>query len=213
VQGATGDAISLSEAANIASNFRGTITNNTIGTTGVTNSGSSQGAAISLLHVGDGTSTHAVTGNIIRQINGAQAILIQGGDASAGNGTMNVTVTGNDIQQEGNTVNAARHAIALVAGTVAGDGHAFCIDVGGVGPLFNNVVNFNTSSAGNDNRISLKEAFNTTVQLPGYTGGSFDLAAISAYLLGRNTASFATAVTGTFGFTNTSPPGAACPQP
>jgi hypothetical protein len=219
VQGATGAAIAVNESSTLASVFHGTINNNTIGAAGTANSGSSAGAAISLTHLGAGTGTHAVTNNIIRQINGTDAIIMQGGDASGsgGNGTMNVTITGNDIQEEGNTINAARQAITLNAGTVAGDGHAFCVDIGGVGALLNNIVNYNASSVGNDNRILLNEVFATTVRLPGYAGANNDVAAVAAYLLGRNTASRATALdnvsAGGFGFLDTTPPSSGCPQP
>lgn len=217
LQGARGAAIALHELSTVSSLFHGTINNNTIGTSGSANSGSSLGDAITLQHFGAGTSTHAVTNNIIRQVNGSEAILIQADSGTGGSGTMNVTATGNDIQQAGSTVNSARNAITLLAGTQPGDAHAFCIDIGGAGLLMNNIVNFNTASAGNDNRMTLTEVFLTSVRMPGYTGANNDVAAVSTYLLGRNTASRATVLdnvtAGGSGYLNTIPAGSACPQP
>ena len=218
VVGSTGAAIAVDEASNLASIFHGTISNNVIGTTGVANSGSSQGSGISVIHLGAGTSTHSITNNVIRQINGIQAILLQGGDASAsgGNGTFNATVTGNDIQEAGTTLNSGRSAIILTAGTGSGDGHQFCVDIGGAGGLKNNIVNFNTASAGNTNRIRPNQRFSTTVRMPGYGGANNDNAAVATYLLGRNTATQVVAsnsvATGGGGYVNTVG-GAACPQP
>jgi hypothetical protein len=171
-----------------------------------------------VIHLGAGTSTHLISNNVIRQVNGIQAILIQGGDASGsgGNGTMNTTVTGNDIQQEGATANSGRSAIILTAGTGSGDAHLFCIDIGGAGALKNSITNYNTVSPGNDNRIRPNQQFLTTVRFPGYAGANNDNAAVSAYLLGRNTAARVAAAnsvaTGGGGYVNT-PGGAACPQP
>ncbi|HEX8903599.1 MAG TPA: Ig-like domain-containing protein, partial [Longimicrobiaceae bacterium] len=215
---ATGAAIAVDEASNLASTFHGTISNNVIGASGVTNSGSSQGSAVSVIHLGAGTTTVNVTNNVIRQINGIQAILLQGGDASAsgGDGTFNTTVTGNDIQEAGSTLNSGRSAIILTAGTASGDGHQFCADLGGSGGLKNNIVNFNTASAGNENRIRPNQRFETTVNMPGYTGANNDNAAVATYLLGRNTATQVVAsnsvATGGGGYVNTAS-GAACPQP
>ena len=218
VNGATGAAIAVDEASNVASSFQGRITGNFIGTAGSTNSGSSQGSGISMVHLGAGTSTHLVSNNTIRQINGSQAILVQGGDAtgSGGNGTMNTTITGNNIQEAGATANTGRSAIILTGGTGTGDGHLFCWDVGGAGALANSITNFNTASPGNDNRIRPNGRFVTTERMPGYTGANNDNAAVSTYLLGRNTASRVAAANnvsvGGAGYVNT-PGGAACPQP
>ncbi|HEX8906809.1 MAG TPA: hypothetical protein VF771_18305, partial [Longimicrobiaceae bacterium] len=216
-RGAAGAALTVQKGAGTGSST-GTIAGNTIGVSGVANSGSTQGTGISVIHLGAGTSTHAITNNVLRQINGSSGMLLQVGDAvaSGGNGTYNVTVTGNDIQQEGTTINSGRSAITLTSGTATGDGHLVCADIGGAGALANNIVNFNTSSAGNDNRIRPNQRFLTTVRMPGYTGANNDNAAVATYLLGRNTASRVLASnsvsSGGGGYVNT-PSGAACPQP
>jgi Big-like domain-containing protein len=217
LQGALGAALTVQKGAGTGTSA-GTIANNTVGVSGVTNSGSSQGTGISVIHLGGGTSTHAITNNVLRQINGTSGVLLQVGDAlaSGGNGTYNVTVTGNDIQEAGSTSNSGRNAITLTAGTATGDGHTICADIGGAGALANNIVNFNTASAGNDNRIRPNQRFLTTVRMPGYTGANNDNTAVANYLLGRNTASRVLASnsvsSGGGGYVNT-PSGAACPQP
>ena len=208
---AVGAAIALDEAGAISSNFRGTLSENTIGVSGVANSGSAQGSAISVIHLGAGTSTHSITNNVIRQVNGSQAVLLQIGDATrGGNGTFNATVTGNNIQEEGSTANSGRHAIAVTAGTGSGDGHLMCVNLGGAGGLANAVSNFGA------NRIRPNQRFATTVRMPGYGGANNDNTAVANYLNGRNSGTTAVPAnsvsTGGGGYVNT-PGGAACPQP
>jgi hypothetical protein len=214
VQNSVGAAIAIDESGSFAGTLKGTMTGNTIGTSGVANSGSSQGSAISVIHAGAGTSTHAITSNIIRQVNGSQAILLQIGDAAAGggNGTYNATVNGNNIQEAGATLNSGRHAIAVTVGTITNDAHQACIDLG-----TNTITNFNTASAGNENRIRGQQRFLTTVRLPAYTGLNNDNTAVQNYWVARTTATRALVANnvagGGGGFVNTSPAGSACPQP
>lgn len=212
-RGAAGAAVAVDESGSLVGNVSGTIDNNQIGASGVTNSGSSQGSGIFVQQAGAGTSTTRVSNNTIRQINGTQAILIQASDASAGggNGTLNATVIGNNIQEEGSLA-ATRTAMNFNIGTVAGDAHTVCLQIGGSGAEENSITNFDS------NRYRVQHRFNTTVRMPGYAGGAYDVAAVGSYLTPRNdiggqalTNNSTSSGTGG-GFQNTAG-GASCPQP
>lgn len=212
-RGAAGAAIAVDESGSVVGNVSGTIDNNQIGAAGVTNSGSSQGSGIFVQQAGAGTSTTRVSNNTIRQINGTQAILIQVSDASAGggNGTLNATVVGNNIQEEGSLA-ATRTAMNFNIGTVSGDAHTACLQIGGTGAEENSITNFDT------NRYRVQHRFNTTVRMPGYGGGQYDVTAVGSYLTPRNdiggqalTNNTSSSGTGG-GFQNTAG-GASCPQP
>jgi hypothetical protein len=220
VTGTNGTAISADKVLG-GVNLNGTIANNTIGTSGVPNSGSGTGIAIFASHTGSNVTTTRISNNLIRQINGSAsgAITVITGDdpGGGGSGTMNATVTGNDIQESGTTLNTAQQAILVTHGRVTGDTDLGCYDIGGAGALRNNIVNFNTAAGGaNVNRIRSNERFLTTARLPGYVGANNDNVAVGNYLLGRNTASNASIVnnvaSGGGGYTNTTG-GAPCTQP
>jgi len=220
VQGANGTSIVADKTAGGA-NLNGTIAGNTIGTSGVVNSGSATGIAIFASHTGANSTTVKISNNVIRQVNGSAngAITLLTGDdvGGGGSGTMNATVTGNDIQESGSTVSNAQHGILVTHGRASGDTDLGCYDIGGAGALANSITNFNTAAGGtNVNRIRINERFLTTARFPGYLGANNDNAAMSSYMLGRNTASNTlianNVAAGGGGFTNT-PSGAACPQP
>src|SRR5207247_10311476 len=119
------------------------------------------------------------------------AILIQLGDKSGNAQSGQVTVTGNTANTPG-TINTDFNGISLNHGTVATDNFTSTIDIGGAGPLKNNVVGKGTISPNNTD-IRLRQRQATTVVLPGYGGANSDNAAVQAYLLGRNTITTAAA--------------------
>jgi hypothetical protein len=151
------------------------------------------------------------------------AITVLSGDALGfgGSGTMNATITGNDIQESGTPANSAQPGILITQGTQSGpptDTDQGCFDIGGVGAAKNSITNFNTASGGTSvNRIRVNARFSTTSRFPGYTGtatGATSGTDLATYLLGRNTASNSVnANSSTGGFLNTSPAGSACLQP
>lgn len=227
VRHTNGAAISA-DRVNFGTLMQGTIEGNTIGVAGDNNSGSAAGAGIFASHHGPGTTTHAIRNNTIRQVTGqaAAAIWVLTGDASGfgGSGTLNATVTGNDLQQTGSPSLAAHMAILATVGSSSGppnDTDQACLDIGGnTAALRNNVTNFNTGfgfAATAENRMRVNQRFGTTSRFPGYTGAQLGVTSqtdLASYLLGRNTASNSTnANTSTGGFNNTSPAGSACPQP
>jgi hypothetical protein len=190
----------------------GIISGNAIGASGVANSGSSQGSAISLLSTGAGTHTSLVSGNQIRQYNN-QGLLLQIGDNTAGgDGTLNATVTGNTIAEPG-TVLASKNGVHLNAGLITGDNPQVCLDLGGVGAAANSITGSGSGgAAGTDFR--LRQRFLTTVRLPGYAGANSDNAAVTVFVQARNGGTPTglvqnTVSTGGGGYVG----GAACPQP
>jgi hypothetical protein len=205
VNGANGTAISADRVQGAGYNFNGTIDGNFVGTSGVANSGSSAGTGIFAQHSGPGSTTIKVSNNVVRQINGTQAVWMLLGDdvGGGGSGTMNTTITGNNIAEEGSAA-SARTGIIVQSGRVTGDTDTMCADVAS-----NSITNFNT-------RIRPNQRFNTVMRLPGYTGASGDIAAVNTYIQGRNpgTTGLTSATTaGGGGIFNTSPAGSACPQP
>ncbi|MEP6491701.1 MAG: invasin domain 3-containing protein [bacterium] len=221
VQGTNGTAISADKGA-FPANMNGTIDNNTVGTSGVSNSGSGTGIGIFASHIGGSVTTVKISNNVIRQIagsaNGAITTLTGDDVGGGGSGTMSATIVGNDIQESGTPTNGAQHGILVTNGRVTNDNDQGCYDIGGAGALANSITNFNTPTGGGAvNRIRVNERFLTTARFPGYTGANNDNAALGAYLLARNTASnFANANNvgvGGSGFLNTTPPGSACTQP
>ncbi|HEU0014056.1 MAG TPA: Ig-like domain-containing protein [Longimicrobium sp.] len=219
-----GTAISA-DRVNFGTNMNGTISGNTIGQSGDNASGSAHGSAIFASHHGPGTTTHRITGNVIRQAQaytGSGAIWVLTGDASGfgGSGTLNATIVSNNIQENG-TVNApinAHNGILVTVGTQSSpvnDTDQACLDIGGSsGALHNVISNFNS----NTNRIRISQRFGTTSRFPGYTGTSTGVSSqtdLASYLVGRNAAGITSVNqnTSTGGFNNTSPAGSACPQP
>jgi hypothetical protein len=211
IRGALGSALVVHEGIGEGT-FSGTISGNTIGLAGVTNSGSAQGSGISLIGLGAGTHTVAVTNNQVRQYNN-YGVLLQIGDASfGGHGTLNATVTGNTIAEPG-TAPFSKNGIHLNAGLTSGDDPQVCLDIGGAGALANSITGSGSGgAAGTDFR--LRQRFLTTVRLPGYAGANNDNAAVTAFVQGRNGGSPTgltqnTVSTGGGGYVG----GAACPQP
>jgi hypothetical protein len=184
--------------------LKATITNNQIGNAAAANSGGSVG--ISLQSNSSGTVTALLTGNTVRQSSGVGGMIrvLQ----RDGNGVLNFTATGNTVDTPGQF---ATHGIAVQSGAANGDTGTVCADVGGAGALANTVAG-HEANGGSDLRVF--QRFGTTMRLRGYTGGATDTAAVQTYLLGRNTATTASAGTpGGSGYLNTSPAGSACPVP
>ncbi|HEX9953299.1 MAG TPA: hypothetical protein VGB53_16125, partial [Rubricoccaceae bacterium] len=178
----------------------GSFTSNQIGVAGAANSGSLEGAGLKVQHAGQGTLTLAVTNNQIRQYNN-EGILLQSGAGIATSGTFNVSVSGNTLANPGSNASIGNifQGLVLNNGVTSGDTFVSCLNVGA------NSLTGSGRNGGVDVRVRHRQ--NTTVQLPGYTGGQYDVAAVDAYLLprlgGSPTRSSASSGTGG-GFQNTS---------
>jgi hypothetical protein len=167
IQQAFDDAINLNlgTASTAAGSMVGTISNNTIGTAGQADSGSESSNTITVTSNGAGTTTVAVTNNVIRQYGNGYGILL---DNKEGNSTLNGTVTGNNIDNPGTF---AINGIHVSAGATSGppiDSGFTCAAVTG-----NSVTNAGLATAD----IRLRQRFGTTIRLPGYTGAASDTAA------------------------------------
>ena len=112
-----------------------------------------------------------MTNNVIRQSH-YQGMFFWVRD---GNGALHATITGNTVSNTGFS------GVLAQAGSGTGDTSFLCFDFGGAGALANTVV-------GGSSGLSVSENGDSTVRLPGYGGSPTDLAAISAYFQGRNTA-------------------------
>ncbi len=178
----------LGTSASSAS-FVGRVRNNTIGTSGVSQSCSTQANGVYIDARGNGTHTSAVTNNVIRQCFD-RGILTEAGD---GDSVLNLTVTGNTIDQQVDA--SAREAIqtnfGITATNVFGnvDTPAVCLQLGGAGALANTF----SHGAGAPDDFRLRKRQEATVRLPGYAGGTGqtagELAAVVAFVQGQNTGS------------------------
>ena len=190
----------------------GTISGNTIGVSGVANSGSEQAGGINVDMDGGGTVTVAITNNTIRQYN-ADAIHLNVGSAlGPNNGTFNATVTGNLAEQPGAF---GSNAFELNAGTNSTggtpdgpDNHVVNLEVSG------NTFANGGSDANLEDDINLRNRFSVEVHITGYTGLSTDTAAVAAFVAAQNPGTETVAATTSGdGYFNTVPPGSTPPQP
>ena len=216
------NAITMSKSHSYGSDsgsLNATVTGAQIGVSGVTNSGALEGSGIKFTHAGGSSSTNAtvkITNNVIRQYNN-YGINVQAGAGIASPGTLNATITGNTIAEPGN--NAAISNIFqgiyfnngvtpknVNGDTAQGDSFQTCAHIAS-----NNLSN-SGRNGGHDLRIL--QRMNTTVRLPGYSGGSTDTTAVGNFLQSQNTLVSRSATVETSntpsggGFVG----GAACPQ-
>jgi hypothetical protein len=171
----------------------GTFSGNTIGVSGVANSGSAEGSALKLQSVGQGTLTWAVTNNTIHQYNNNGVEVLAGGSAAAQSGAVNTTITGNTIDQPGTTpgtITIPKNGVHLNIGTVPGDTYAACAVIGGAGALANTLsasgLDGNPATGLGDVDVRLRQRQNTTIRLPGYPGANGDTTAVQNFVAANN---------------------------
>ena len=200
IQGAVWSAIWVEQghSSTAGATTTGRISENTIGNPAVANSGSSSLSAVSTTAHGSGTMTVTIDGNLLHEY-GLAGIDIA---SSSGSPALNATVTGNTVSDPGTT---AAHGLLLRAGGLTGDGGTVCASISG------NTLTGSAPEGSTDFR--LRQRFNTTVRLPGYSGGSRDTTAVVAFAQQNNPgaetgSATAEPVTGG-GFIG----GAACPTP
>ncbi len=195
----------------------GRIERNTIGLSGVANSGSSQGSGIEVLELARGGHTTLIKDNQIYRYSNF-GILVTVGGASESNtglthdGTMNATIQGNTIAEpNAPTGGLSQNGIHLNSGTNTGDGYQVCMNIGDpTDAAKRNTVTGSGALGGTDYR--LRQRFDTVVRLPGYTGAT-NGSGLPAYLGPRTNgaATVSSEATGA-GFVNT-PGGAPCLLP
>ena len=214
-------------AAEDQGNMSGYFRNNTIGNSGVTNSGSAgQANALDVESNNGGDMTIDIDSNQIYQFNGALGTggvwVIPHGATSAGSEStvFNMTFTNNTVAQQG-TANASPNQIQgfqLDNETQTADnppnGEAFttCLK------FASNTIN-GAGSGGAGGDVRLRQRFNTKVDMPGYLGTAGDTSAVDSYIQGLNptgppsvSSTASTGGTPAGGFFNT-PGGAACALP
>jgi hypothetical protein len=167
----------------------GSITNNTIGVSGVANSGSVQGIGIDVETIGGGSHTTTITGNNIRQWNNFAGIYLSTGNntvANGGQGRLTAVVQGNTIAEPGTTAvgSLAANGIHVNSGTNASDNAIMCLTIGGGTAALQNTVNGTGTNGGTD--IRLRARFATTVALPGYGGSATSTATVNSFVQGNN---------------------------
>jgi hypothetical protein len=219
---AIGHAVIIAKVTGGAFTFTGTFSNNTIGVSGVANSGSREGSGLKIQTLGGGTMNMTVTNNQIFQYNNYGIEFLAGGSATPQGGAFNATITGNTIKQPGNfagTLAISKNGLHFNIGTVPGDTYIMCATIGGAGALRNDILGSGidgvpATGVGNiDFRLRQRQA--TTFRLRGYAGANSDNAAVISFVQGQN--NFGVAPSGLVsntvptggGFTN-SPGGAAC---
>lgn len=204
----------------------GRIESNTIGVSGVANSGSSEGSGIDVGLLARGTHTTLIKSNQIRRYSN-HGILVTAGGASQSvtgvlhDGALNVTIQGNTIAEPNAPGGGlAQNGVHLNSGTNStggNDAYAVCMAIGDPSDASKkNTLTGSGALGGTDYR--LRQRFDTTVRLPGYTGASTGPpnADLTTYLTPRTSGAFtlSSATTGPpGGFFNTNPAGSACPLP
>jgi hypothetical protein len=202
-----GGAININEG-NGNGVWQGQVSNNFIGNSAVVGSGCAQCSGIRVEnHSPSGTLSAIVSGNTIRQWSNGPAINSQAGDAgNASNAAkLNLTVTSNTAANPG--ANSQHGFVANIGAAGVGDASVACTDVR------SNTLDGNATTGGVG--VRLRQRNSSTIKIPGYTGGQYDITAVAVFEVTQNpgnTANAATSSTGP-GFTNTSPAGSACPQP
>jgi hypothetical protein len=189
--------------------------NNTIGNSGVANSGSSgNDPGLDVESNGGGDLTIVIDNNQMYQwgSNGA-GFLLQAGATSGNPTAINATITNNTIAQPGTfAVSNNAQGFQLNNGTNSGENFTTCLR------FASNVLNGSGTGAGGDGRF--RQRFDTKVQMPGYTGaadGTTGSPTVASYIQGLNPTGppAVTSVSSTLGgggFFNT-PGGAACALP
>jgi hypothetical protein len=194
----------------------GTFSGNTIGVSGVANSGSAEGSALKLQSVGQGTMTWSVTSNTIHGYNNNGIEVEAGGGATAQSGAVNTTITGNTIDQPGTTAGTqgiAKNGIHLNIGTVPGDTYQACALIGGAGALANSLASSGEDAVppvGGGQDVRLRQRQSTTIRLPGYAGAATDTTAVQNFVAANNPSGGPSviAAASSNGFTGT---GTSCP--
>ncbi len=200
IQGSQFTGIAIDEDGSTGT-LSGTVNGNTIGTAATTDSGS-QGNDIGIFAEGSVTETLAITNNHLFQYANEAGINFLDRE---GNPTMNLTITGNTIANPGDF---GSWGLLGEAGAQTGDNGTVCAAISG------NSMKGSAQPGQGGADFEIDQEFNSTVKLPGYTGGPQDNNAVVSFIQGNNTGngtpSGITTTSGTGGgFTG----GASCPAP
>jgi VCBS repeat-containing protein len=200
IQGSVFSGIAIDEDGT-SGTLSGTVNGNTIGTAGTSNSGS-QGNDIGIFAEGSVTETLAVTNNNLFQYENEAGISFL---SREGTPAMNLTITGNTISNPGSF---GSWGLLGESGAETGDGGTVCAAISG------NSLKGSAQAGQGGADIELDQEFNTTMELPGYTGAAQNTSAVQSFLAGNNTGNGTPSVIATTsgsggGFTG----GTSCPAP
>jgi VCBS repeat-containing protein len=123
VTGQQGSGINVANLGN--GTWTGHVTGNTVGNPAATDSGSKAGWGIIVKQEGSGTLTADVSNNTVRQIESFNGI---DGTTENGNGTLNLTMTGNNIDTSQVT---SEDGIFVNSGSLSTDANTVCLDATG----------------------------------------------------------------------------------
>lgn len=155
--------------------LNGTINNNTIGVTGVADSGSQNGDGINLTFSGTGSGIMAITNNIIRNYSGTAGIYA---DNTSGTYTLDLTITGNTVAEPGSLAAAG---LALAAGLPSSSD-----DVDICANIASNDMSTADPNNANDIYLAVSSA-SSSIRLPGYSGSA--TTHVESFVLGNNSTS------------------------
>jgi len=172
MSGADGSAITLQKAL-AGTLLSGSISNNTIGQTGVSGSGSKSGNGLFGSFAGSGGIRLAITNNVIRQYLGNAGMYFDNTDGSY---TADFTITGNTVAEPGA---AAFAGLALTSGAPSsGDTIQVCAAITG------NDFSSGDPLDSNDVIVGGGASGASSIRLPGYAGST--LAAVETFIKGNN---------------------------
>jgi hypothetical protein len=205
VNGMLGSGIEVDRLAGGAGAMGGSITGNTVGTSGVANSGSHDGSAIFvglvMNNTGGPTHTDTISGNTVRQFTNYGIKLVNRG---VGNGYLDARVTNNNVAEPSPLAASTafptgglRFEMGATSGPPADDGRS-CFQIS------SNVLN-NTGTNGAA-EIQLRGRFGSKTGIPGLTGGSANAAAFIAAQNTITTSGTTATATSTNPFQSTCPP-------
>jgi hypothetical protein len=166
-----------------SSAYDATANNNTIGTSGVADSGSVDGDGIQVKSASDGDARIAVTNNTIRNYD-KNGMMLRASESNQSGHSTQLTATGNQISQP--DASNSETGMLVEAGSSSTDVLTACMDVGGAGALANTFSGTLSPTAIIGNFWLSLRFTNSVLQAPGYapTGS---LAGRQAYWFGRNT--------------------------
>lgn len=189
-KGAHGAVLAVTKGTGTNCSFTGTIDNNTIGTSGVNGSGSTEGEGIAVFQDGAGTSSATIANNQVFGVvgtRGAIDVFVHNGAA----GQLTAVVQGNSI----GTLDQLNSFSGMYLqtgsnGGAGGDNNKSCLTIGGAGALKNTIDLggnvFDSILAG----IILEQEGVSRVGLlgsPNYSGGPYDDSAVMTFVAANNT--------------------------
>ena len=204
--------VNMNTTSTAGATLQGQIVGNTIGNVSSSTSATPSGGGIVITSLGAGDTTVLVDGNTVRGVT-TRGIVAFMNESNTATSEMNLTITDNNVDL---THPDVQSGIEVIGGGVDGDQGIVRADI-----LNNTVANAGTvPGAAFGIRVVVRG--DVDIQLPGYTGGTTDNAAVDTYLLNRNVitdppeadpsaVSISRANNGEF--TNTIPAGSAVPLP